>query len=392
MTRRCNAVGVRIYPDILLNHMSATTGPGTGSSTGSANTSYLDFPAVPFTTEHFNKYCSLDWNSATSIRDCWLIGLPDLNLKHQHVRDMQIGLLNKLIDLGVAGFRFDAMKHMWPEDLEYILSRMKNLNTNYGFPANTRPFVVGEVIQGDGIVYSHYTHLGAVTVFEASRQLGQSIRGHASVSDLKYWPNQFGVQSKEALIFVDNHDNQRDGGLPLTNHREPRIYKAATAFNLANDFGIPRLMSSFYFDHRDQGPPADASFHILTPTFDADGQCNNGWVCEHRWKPIRNMVSFRNAVKGTKVEKWWDGWSQIGFARGSRGYFVLNSRDNGDGLSERLDTGLPAGTYCDMATGVKSGGSCTGKSVTVGSDGYAQFELERGSAEMFIAIHVDAKL
>lgn len=152
MTRRCNAVGVRIYPDILLNHMSATAGPGTGSSVGFANTSVQNFPSVPFTNEHFNPYCSLDWNSQESIRDCWLIGLPDLNLKHQHVRDMQVQLLNHLIDLGVAGFRFDAMKHMWPEDLEYILGNMKNLNTNYGFPPNTRPFVVGEVIQGDGIV------------------------------------------------------------------------------------------------------------------------------------------------------------------------------------------------------------------------------------------------
>lgn len=149
--------------------MSATTGPGTGSSTGAANTTYLNFPSVPFTTEHFNPYCSLDWNSQTSIRDCWLIGLPDLNQRNQHVRDMEIALLNHLIDLGVAGFRysliehtsvtrnhkiyfrFDAFKHMWPEDLEVILGQMKNLNTNYGFAANSRPFVVGEVIQGDGI-------------------------------------------------------------------------------------------------------------------------------------------------------------------------------------------------------------------------------------------------
>lgn len=233
--------------------------------------------------------------------------------------------------------------------------------------------------------------MGAVTVFEGSRTLGQTIRGHAPVNDLR-WFGQYGAESHQSLIFVDNHDNQRDGGLPLTNHKEPRIYKAATAFNLAFDFGIPRLMSSFAFTERDQGPPADASLRVLSPTFDSNGQCNNGWVCEHRWNPIKNMVAFRNAVKGTKVENWWDGWSQIGFSRGNRGYFILNSRDNGDGLSERLFTGLPAGTYCDMATGEKAGNGCTGKSVTVGGDGYAQFEIASGSQEMFIAIHVEAKL
>ena len=78
---------------------------------------------------------------------------------------------------------------MWPEDLEHIFGRLHNLNTAHGFAANSRPFIFQEVIVGDGIemlvrcflikycktdvnVYfyrSHYTHLGAVTVFEASR-------------------------------------------------------------------------------------------------------------------------------------------------------------------------------------------------------------------------------
>lgn len=40
---------------------------------------------------------------------------------------------------------------MWPGDLEVIWSRLKNLNTNYGFAANSRPFVVGEVIAGFSI-------------------------------------------------------------------------------------------------------------------------------------------------------------------------------------------------------------------------------------------------
>lgn len=151
-------------------------------------------------------------------------------------------------------------------------------------------------------------------------------------------------------------------------------------------------MSSFSFTHRDQGPPTDANLNIISPTFDADGQCNNGWVCEHRWPAISNMIGFRNIARSTVVEHWWDGWNQIGFARGNRGYFVLNSRDNGDGLHERLYTGLSAGNYCDIASGAKVGNSCTGKTVNIGSDGYGQFDLEGNSKEMFMAIHIDAKL
>lgn len=32
MTRRCNAVGVRIYVDAVINHMSATSGVGTAGN------------------------------------------------------------------------------------------------------------------------------------------------------------------------------------------------------------------------------------------------------------------------------------------------------------------------------------------------------------------------
>ena len=59
------------------------------------------------------------------------------------------------------------------------------------------------------------------------------------------------IPSHQALSFVDNHDNQRNGlggdDFPLT-HKEERPYKLATAFNLAHEYGLKRVMSSYYFD------------------------------------------------------------------------------------------------------------------------------------------------
>jgi len=52
--------------------------------------------------------------------------------------------MNQLIDAGVAGFRIDAAKHMWPRDIQDILSRLHSLNTTW-FPTNTKPFVYQEV-------------------------------------------------------------------------------------------------------------------------------------------------------------------------------------------------------------------------------------------------------
>jgi len=74
----------------------------------------------------------------------------------------------------------------------------------------------------------------------------------------------------------------------------------AVAFMLAYPYGYPRVMSSFFFDDRDQGPPHDASDNILSPSINSDGSCGNGWVCEHRWRQIFNMVEFRNVVAGTE--------------------------------------------------------------------------------------------
>jgi len=72
----------------------------------------------------------------------------------------------------------------------------------------------------------------------------------------------------------------------------------SVAFMLAYPYGYPRVMSSFFFDDRDQGPPQDANENILSPTVNSDGTCGNGWVCEHRWRQIFNMVEFRNVVAG----------------------------------------------------------------------------------------------
>lgn len=66
----------------------------------------------------------------------------------------------------------------------------------------------------------------------------------------------------------------------------------ATAFHLAWPFGIPRVMSSFEFADHDQGPPQDASGNLVSPRFNADGSCisADGFICEHRWREIANMV------------------------------------------------------------------------------------------------------
>lgn len=118
MVRRCNNVGIRIYVDVIFNHMAADSSAPIGTGGTTANPLSKDFPGVPYTALDFHPSCDIyDWNDIYQVRNCELVGLKDLDQSRDWVRDRIVEFLDHLIDLGVAGFRVDAAKHMWPDDL-----------------------------------------------------------------------------------------------------------------------------------------------------------------------------------------------------------------------------------------------------------------------------------
>ena len=78
------------------------------------------------------------------VRNCRLTGLLDLALEKDYVRTKVADYMNHLIDIGVAGFRLDAAKHMWPGDIKAVLDKLHNLNTKW-FSQGSRPFIFQEV-------------------------------------------------------------------------------------------------------------------------------------------------------------------------------------------------------------------------------------------------------
>ena len=63
---------------------------------------------------------------------------------------------------------------------------------------------------------------------------------------------------------------------------------------LAWPYGFAQVMSSYNFNPNDdaQGPPGSNGV-TSSPIINSDGSCGGGWVCEHRWRQITNMVKFR---------------------------------------------------------------------------------------------------
>lgn len=396
MLSRCNAVGIRIYADIIINHMAAVSGIGTAGSTSDA--SIINYPGVPFTDKDFhNPMCGIqNYQDPDQVRNCNLAGLPDLNQTVPYVRDKVVDMLNRLVDLGMAGFRFDAAKHMWPQDLAVIYERIKPLNATHGFKNGARPFIYQEVIDlgNEAISKNEYTSMGVVTEFSFSDAIGRVFRGFEPLKNLKNWGPAWGFMSSEdALVFVDNHDNQRGhgaGGANILTFRDERLYKMATAFKLAYPYGIVRVMSSYYFpkNSTDLGPPKDSAGNIVSPTIEDDGSCARPWICEHRWRQITNMIKFSNSAGNAPVQHWWDnGNNSIAFGRGNRAFAAWNG-ENVD-LKVRIQTGLPHGAYCDIISGERVGNNyCTGRKIYVSPDGSAEIDIPKDAKDGVVAIHV----
>ncbi|XP_069131143.1 alpha-amylase-like [Argopecten irradians] len=370
MVTRCKNVGVRIYVDVVVNHMAGLGRIGTGTGGTHFDSDNFDFPGVPYTREHFNprsKCPSGDGNvnnygDPNNVRNCFLVGLTDLNQNLEYVRDKISGYFNKLIAMGVAGFRVDAAKHMWPADIKAIQERTSDL------PEGGKPFFYHEVIdQNDGAIkVTEYEPYGYVTEMRYCQKIAWGINNFGQLNNVVDYG--WGMtDSAHAFIFVDNHDNQRGhgGGGNLITHKQPRTYKLAQAFTLAYNYGFPRVMSSYYFQSTDQGPPHNGDFSTKDVTIDGDGLCGNGWVCEHRWPAIANMVRFRNAVAGTDLNHWRNENDEVSFSRGQKGFFAMAKQGHMDAT---LQTGLPAGQYCDLVT------DCRTK-VTVDGNGNAHIVI-----------------
>uniref|UniRef100_A0A6B2EJ92 Alpha-amylase n=1 Tax=Phlebotomus kandelakii TaxID=1109342 RepID=A0A6B2EJ92_9DIPT len=400
MVETCRQKGVRIFVDVVFNHMAS--GPLGKTIVGTAGSeAYPDtfvYPAVPFHKSDFHPDCSItDYKDVYQVRNCQLASLRDLNQTIPYVREKILDFLNHLVDLGVAGFRVDAAKHMDPKDLRYIYNHIKRLNTKFGFKRTDKAFIAQEVIDlgGEAITSRQYVPLGVVTEFKASDDLGKVFRGQVPLTVLENWGPRSGLlPSARALVFVENHDNERGhgaGGANILTYKNGKIYTMAVVFNLAHSYGIPRVMSSYEFDDPSQGPPHNDSNDILSPEFSSDGQsCSNGWVCQHRWRPIRNMVRFRNDVGTRPVVLWQDnGSNQIAFSRGNRGFVAFN-KDDVD-LNMQFKTKLPPGYYCDVISGEKSGNSCTGK-VLIVKKAKVAVVIKADDPFGVVAIHTESKL
>ncbi|MEM9315409.1 MAG: alpha-amylase family glycosyl hydrolase [Pseudomonadota bacterium] len=361
MVERCEDSGVEVYADAVINHMADNGDRGVaGTPFDRATRSY-----VAFDDSQFHEPCVIaaedywlnDQPSAAEararamrVRVCQLGQLPDLATESEDVRSVLGAYLDSLLDTGVRGLRIDAAKHMQPDDVGAILAELSSPS-----------YVFQEVIdtRGQSVSVDDYLANGAITEFLYSLRLGEAFARH-ELQDLETLNEAGGLlPSTSAVVFVDNHDNQRGHGMAAsTTHRDGATYQLANTFMLAWPYGYPRLMSSYEWGGEDdnRGPPADDAGNTL-PVHLADGSsdCGNGrWICEHRNAQTLRMVSFRRnafAAGAVHVANWWADDTALAFSLNrSAGMpyaqIVLNASK--DTLRTQIPTSLPDSAYCAL--------------------------------------------
>ena len=395
MVQRCDAVGVGIYVDAVINHMTNFPSPGVGSN-GTAYTKY-DYPGL-YTPADFHTPCALtNYQSAANVQDCELFSLPDLNTSRESVRQTIADYLVALGEMGVAGFRIDAAKHIQQVDLDDIIDRTNLALSGQAIPL---PYFFLEISAGQGEALRPFNFFGEgyssggaadITEFTFTGTGNKFLNSNGEhVSQLNpngTQGNQFSeiawglMPTNKAVVFLQNHDTQHNCGL---GYEDGDVFRLANVWMLAQPYGYPSILSSYAFNcpgGNSTGPPSDGNGNTndLVCAASLETAAIGQWVCEHRDPSILSMVGFRKVVAGTAIANWWDnGANAIAFSRGDRGFVAINRESSA--LNVTVATGMAAGTYCDRLTGGLAGGTCAGTPIVVDGSGNTDLQLAAMSA------------
>lgn len=379
MLNACNEVGVDIIVDAVINHMSASE-----AGIGFAGTAYekYSYPGL-YQRQDFHN-CQLtannqiqDFNDVMQVRDCELLGLSDLDQGRENVREVITTYLISLLDLGVSGFRIDAAKHISEPELRMILD-----------PLPEDAIVMHEVIPGGALQPEQYTRTG-----DLAWEFGYAENMHAffdgglvsTAANSSRWDEY--LRSVEGISFISNHDTERNRS--TISYRQPKLFELATATMLAEPYGHPKLYSSYAFEDFDYVPLASGG---LVENVDCEPQKDTyevgEWICQHRWGSTAGMIQFSVDVDREPMLERKKDRLIYGFARGDQGYFLTNLRDQE--YSESIQTGLPAGLYCDyFSSEQRFDGDCKGKIYEVDDSGFLTTAVPAQSA---VAITVSRKI
>lgn len=333
-----HAVGVRAFVDLVFNHMANEKHarphdcycfPGAevlaryrDEPSFAEDRLYGDLSVGLFSPWDFNREGDIhDWHDTHEVAEKWLSGLPDLDL-NDWVVAQQRQCLQALNELGVDGYRVDAMKHL-PAD---------HLTRVFAGPETVGKYVFGEILTtGDHQESLFLWPLIQNTAFPCyDFPLHETmLRAFAPAGSLRELvdPAAFGqaLPWHRAVTFSVTHDIPNNDVF-RSQLLHPQDEYLANAYVLGRDGGVPLVYS-------------DGNESAVHHACDRD-RWREAW---QRHDTVQ-MVRFHNAVHGQPQRPLCAEDGFLVFARGDRGIVALNKTESWQ--SATLSTGgLRRGRY-----------------------------------------------
>lgn len=280
-----------------------------------------------------------------------LSGLPDVNTENPAFQDYFIAYLNRLIEDGADGFRYDTAKHIaLPDDPQVDPDLPNNFweRVTTGITDADNIFNYGEVLQGDNDRIEQY--LSAIGHTTASNY-GKYLRGYL-IGEMLNAELLTGFQvggSENVVTWVESHDNYTDGSsISLDDSKILRGW----AVIAAQGGGTP-----LFFDR-----PYGATGYDRWGSMNRIGAAGSPL---YKDPAVAAVNHFRTAMLGepTVLTNAAQNAALL-VNRGSKGVVIVNSKALKDLDISAAPTSLPDGTYTDRSgmngTFTVSGGTLTG--------------------------------
>lgn len=219
----CEARNVKLILDLVINHTS-NQHPWfqtfkQARIDGDTENPYYDFYSCA-TTE--GKRNGVTYQKIAGV-DCWYEcnfsgEMPELNYDNPEVKQAVVDLAKYYLDLGIDGFRFDAVKYIYYGDTarsvefwQWYMEQLKAIKPDI--------YCVGECWSGDSEVLEYYSAMNCFnfTLAQAEGVIASAAKGFSMSKYTNYmvsYQKQVLAKNPEGMVmgFLSNHDMDRIGG------------------------------------------------------------------------------------------------------------------------------------------------------------------------------------
>lgn len=273
-------------------------------------------------------------------------GLPDVNTENPHFQKYYMEFVNKLIKMGVRGFRYDTAKHIGvhsdPLDVEagvtendfwdVATGRKEVLGVSLAIPYDSL-FVYGEVLQDKGVPEAEYAGYFGQTASSYGHVLCKVIENRSAKDiDIVSWYHS--AAPEYLTTWVESHDTYCNAN-ETADLTDAQI-RTAWVFLTARQNGTPLFFSRPMNSTRDN--------------FFGDNLLGARGNDEFFHPEVVAVNKFRQAMKGQLEDIQISEEGKVASVnRGNKGVAIVNF--SLDQTPVDLPTGLADGTYTDVVYG-----------------------------------------